>query len=74
MHFTRHFQLWMGFGLLAATLPARAAEPGKPAPVIFCAQPEYRFGSVNRGAEVKHTFVIKNKGKGVLKIERTQGG
>ncbi len=74
MHISSHFPLWLGLGLLAASLSAGAAEPGKGAPVIHCAQPEYNFGSVNRGAEVKHTFVIKNKGKGVLKIERTQGG
>jgi hypothetical protein len=43
-------------------------------PVIHCDKPEYNFGTAAQGAEVEHVFKIKNKGKGVLKIERARGG
>ena len=45
-----------------------------PAPKIACAKPEYNFGTVSQGDDVKHVFIIKNAGKGVLKIERARGG
>lgn len=44
------------------------------APVIACAEPNFDFGSVPQGEEVKHTFVIQNKGQGALKIESARGG
>jgi hypothetical protein len=48
--------------------------PSGPPPVIACDQPEYNYGSVGVGQEVTHTFIIKNKGEGALKIQRAQGG
>ena len=38
-------------------------------PKIACDQPEYDFGSVSQGEQVKHTFVVKNIGSAPLKIE-----
>jgi len=55
----------------AAVQPA--GESG-PAPQIACEAPEHDFGTVSQGAEVTHTFAIKNTGAGVLKIERARGG
>ena len=54
--------------------PPKSPPPSGPAPEIFCDQPVYDFGTVPQGQEVKHTFVIKNRGKGVLKIESARGG
>lgn len=45
-----------------------------PPPVITCDEAEYDFGTVTQGEDAKHIFVIKNKGKGVLKIDRARGG
>ena len=45
-----------------------------PPPVITCAQPEYDFGIAVQGESATHVYTIKNKGKGVLKIERARGG
>jgi len=58
----------------AARLPAKAAQASGPAPRITCSQPEYDFGTVAQGEEVKHTFVVRNTGKGVLNITRARGG
>ena len=63
--------------LLAAALllAARAAfSPAQAQPAIDCKKPEHDFGKVAQGEEVEHIFKIKNKGKGVLKIERARGG
>ncbi len=48
--------------------------PSGPPPAIACDKPEHDFGTVSQGEEAKHTFTIKNTGKGVLKIERARGG
>jgi len=61
------------FGQQAKDIKPPPASPGK-TPVIACDEPEYKFGVVPQGAEVKHVFKIKNKGKGMLKLERAQGG
>lgn len=45
-----------------------------PPPVITCDKAEYEFGTVSQGEDASHIFVIKNTGKGVLKIERARGG
>lgn len=59
--------------LATAFLLVAATAYGK-APEIICAKPEHNFGKVAQGEEVEHIFKIKNKGKGVLKIERARGG
>ena len=63
--------------LLAAALFLAAGafiSPAQAQPVIACDKPEHDFGKVAQGGEVEHVFKIKNKGKGVLKIERARGG
>ena len=65
------------FCLLTAALflvAATAFSPAQAQPVIACDKPEHDFGKVAQGGEVEHIFKIKNKGKGVLKIERARGG
>ncbi len=42
-------------------------------PVITAVEPEYKFGTVKQGAEVEHTFKIKNTGDQNLVIEKTTG-
>ncbi len=54
------------------SLPAEKA--GGPAPRIVCDAPQYDFGSVAEGEEVKHVFSVRNAGKGVLKIIQARGG
>ena len=49
-------------------------QPTGPAPQIACDKPEFNFGTAAKGEDVKHVFTLKNKGKGVLKIERARGG
>ena len=59
----------------ALMLVAGAAfSPAQAQPVIACDKPEHDFGKVAQGGEIEHIFKIKNKGKGVLKIERARGG
>ena len=59
--------------LVAAFLLVAGTAYGQ-APEIACDEPEHDFGKVAQGKEVEHIFKIKNKGKGVLKIERARGG
>jgi hypothetical protein len=62
--------------LAAATLLVAGAafSPAQAQPAIACDKPEHDFGQVAQGSDVEHIFKIKNKGKGVLKIERARGG
>jgi hypothetical protein len=63
--------------LLMAALLLAAGAAGNPAqaqPAIACNQPEHDFGKIAQGGDVEHIFKIKNKGKGMLKIERARGG
>lgn len=52
----------------------READAAQPAPKIACAKPVEEFGTVTQGATVERTFTIKNTGRGVLRIDRAQGG
>ena len=65
------------FCLLTATVllvAGVAFSPAQAQPAIFCDKPEHDFGKIAQGGFVEHVFKIKNKGKGVLKIERARGG
>jgi hypothetical protein len=65
------------FSLLAAALllvAGAAFNPVQAQPEIACDKPVHDFGKVAQGGEVEHIFKIKNKGKGVLKIERARAG
>lgn len=63
---------WVGSG--------RAAEEGsspppgslQDAPAIQVAEPTFSFGEVEEGADVSHTFSVKNTGKGELKIDQVR--
>jgi hypothetical protein len=54
--------------------PAKKPKLSGPPPVITCAKPEHDFGSAVQGESVTHIFTLKNKGKGVLDIQRARGG
>jgi len=54
--------------------PTKKVLPSGPAPKISCAKANYDFGTIAQGEDVLNTFIIKNTGKGVLKIERARGG
>ncbi|MBN2498134.1 MAG: DUF1573 domain-containing protein [Deltaproteobacteria bacterium] len=56
-----------------AKLDLKKADVGPP-PAIACDKPEHDFGSVLQGEKVEHAFVIRNTGKGVLRIKRARGG
>ena len=47
-------------------------DPSK-APQAFFAEPEYDFGDVAQGEKVSHTFHLRNKGPGVLRIKNVHG-
>jgi hypothetical protein len=81
-------KLWMPGVALSAALafwgcpkPAGEADggatpPGESAgstPEIACDAPAHDFGVVSAGDEVRHTFTVKNKGQGVLKITQARG-
>ncbi len=40
------------------------------APVISVDDPEFRFGTINQGEKVEHTYVLKNSGKSDLHIRK----
>lgn len=42
------------------------------APGAFCEQTSYSFGKVQRGDDVRHSFIIKNNGKAQLKLLGTR--
>ncbi len=42
--------------------------------VIQFDQLSHDFGTVVQGSEVKHSFIFKNKGNGILKIEKVKAG
>jgi uncharacterized protein DUF1573 len=54
--------------------PTKKVLPSGPAPKIGCDKANYDFGTITQGEDVKNTFIIKNTGKGPLKIERARGG
>ena len=55
--------------LAAAPLCAQGPAVGAaPAPIIFCAQPNFDFGSSESGRSVSHEYVIQNKGDALLSI------
>lgn len=43
-------------------------------PRIYFPEPEYDFGTVQRGAKASHNFVVRNTGDEPLKILRAKGG
>jgi hypothetical protein len=49
-------------------------KPTGPAPEITCSKTVHDFGTAAQGEEIQHIFTVKNKGKGILKIERARGG
>lgn len=53
--------------------PDKKDAPG-PVPVITADKAEYDFGVAVQGEDVEHVFTIRNKGKGLLKIEKARGG
>jgi hypothetical protein len=52
---------------------AKPAEPSGPPPQITCEAPKHDFGSVHQETDLTHTFVVKNTGQGVLKIDKAKG-
>ena len=69
--------LWLGW-LLAGVLTivpgasAHAAENPSAArlPMAVVTQASHTFGTVMEGVEIKHDFIIENKGSGVLEIKK----
>src|SRR6185369_9880164 len=50
-------------------LPAGASvKPPADAPKITAARPKFDFGNVEEGPDITHEFIIRNRGKSVLKI------
>lgn len=71
---TRTKTLFCLFTAALLLVAGAAFSPAQAQPAITCDKPEHDFGKVAQGGEVEHIFKIKNKGKGVLKIERARGG
>ncbi len=55
--------LWLLFSGVGPQAP-------NPLPYIFINQPSFDFGEMRQGELYTHEFLIVNKGRGVLKIER----
>jgi hypothetical protein len=62
--------------------PPPAPRPATPGPEIAEApkvpkllveKPEHDAGNVVQGEDLKHTFIVKNVGTGVLQLKRAQG-
>src|SRR5262245_38914236 len=51
----------VALGVLVASGPARGA--------VVAATPVFDFGMVEQGAAVQHQFALKNKGRGMVRIE-----
>jgi hypothetical protein len=60
--------------LMTKAQTAAPSTPKGPQPVIACDQPDFDLGSVGEGEDIKHVYVIKNKGKAPLKILSARGG
>jgi hypothetical protein len=71
---TKVLSCLLAVGLLLAAGAAFSPAQAQAQPAIACDKPEHDFGQVAQGEDVEHIFKIKNKGKGVLKIERARGG
>jgi len=56
--------------LMLADMSAAAEEINKPIAVVY--NPDYRFPSVLEGEEIAHEFIIANKGKAPLIIEKVK--
>lgn len=57
------------------TLGADSTEENKEltkVPAVFFPAPEFKFDSMVEGEELRHDFVIGNKGKGVLRVEKIE--
>jgi len=63
---------------ISATKPAVTQQQPEIAnqdqPEIFIETSEYDAGEFYEGTEVTHYFIIKNKGKGELRINKVQSG
>jgi uncharacterized protein DUF1573 len=57
-----------GFLLAAAAFPGEAER----LPQAMLVAPDHDFGEVRLGQTVSHDFLVKNVGKGVLKVERAE--
>ncbi|NOZ00721.1 MAG: DUF1573 domain-containing protein [Deltaproteobacteria bacterium] len=59
-----------------AATDANKARAGssKGGPSIACDKPDFEFGKVAQGEEMKHVFTIKNTGDDVLNILSARGG
>lgn len=61
--------------LLALPSNIHAAQPAAaPAPRAVLSESEYHFGKVVEGTLVQHEFILKNQGKGPLKIIKVEAG
>ena len=55
---------------LAVQAPAASGDP----PVITVPEPSWNFGEVDEDARVLHDFVVRNTGKGELRIAEVRTG
>ena len=60
-----------GVLLAAAALAGQAGEAGAP-PQARLVATDYDFGEVRQGQTVSHDFLVRNLGKGVLRMERAE--
>jgi hypothetical protein len=51
-----------------------ASKQSSPAPSIYITESKYAFPTVIEGDEVKHDFIIQNKGDAPLIIEKVKTG
>lgn len=58
----------------AASVGAQSRSDAPPQPHLSLAETEFNAGEVQQGAEVSHTFIVKNNGKANLEIKNVKPG
>jgi hypothetical protein len=60
-------------GTIAVASAKADVPPSGPQPAIAADEAVWEFGTVLQGEDVRHTFVVRNRGDAVLKIESARG-
>lgn len=75
MKFARRFIILIGLLMLInLTMGFAADKPVKETPIAFFPLDRYNFKSALEGEEIIHDFIIQNKGKATLFIEKVKTG
>lgn len=75
MHWSRQSAFAVAAPLMLLLVPfAAIAAGGEASPSLVLEEKAYHFGKVRQGETIEHSFVVRNKGKGALRIGRVRPG